>query len=93
MLITVRLLLIYGGATALIIFVFDRWIQPLPGRARIFLAFAPLLITGQAMLAGGVFAPVDISYQYPPFASLKTEFGIGSPKTPNLGDVVMQEIP
>ena len=70
-----------------------RWIVHIPWRAVLFLALTPLLVTGKAVFTGGVFAPVDISYQTDPLASEKQAAGIGEPKNASLGDVVYQEIP
>lgn len=70
-----------------------RWLVPLSLRARLFLLLAPLLLTGRAMFSGGVFAPLDITYQAPPLAHVRAAMGVGTSKTPILGDVVYQEIP
>src|SRR5688572_18302599 len=45
------------------------------------------------MLTAGVYAPLDIAYQAQPLASLSGEMGVGTSKSPILGDVVYQEIP
>jgi hypothetical protein len=92
-LIVLRVLVVYLGTAAVAIAAARRWVVPTSWRAVLFLALTPLFVTGKAVLTGGVFAPVDISYQTDPLASEKLNAGIGEPKNASLGDVVYQEIP
>ncbi len=57
------------------------------------LGLAPLLFTGEAVLTGGVYAPLEIAYQSEPLLSRSEALGIGPPRSPILGDVVSQMIP
>jgi len=86
-------LVVYLGTAALATAAARRWVVPVSWSAVLFLALTPLLVTGTAVFTGGVFAPVDLSYQTDPLASEKQAAGIGEPKNASLGDVVYQEIP
>ena len=88
-----RLLVVYLLAAGAAVLAARRWVVRIGWRPSFFLFLAPLLVTGKAVLTGGVFAPVDISYQTDPLASEKKAAGIGEPKNASLGDVVYQEIP
>jgi len=88
-----RLLAVYVAAVLAALIAGRRWIGPISGRAALFLALTPLLVTGTAVFSGGVFAPIDISYQTDPLASERARLGVGEPKNAVLGDVVYQEIP
>ena len=57
------------------------------------LAAAPLLLTGKAFLTGGVYAPIDILYDFEPLSPRRASVGVGSTQTPVLGDVVTLNIP
>ncbi|MEP6802016.1 MAG: YfhO family protein [Acidobacteriota bacterium] len=92
-LLVLRLLLVYFGTCAVALFLVNRYVSPVHKGASVFLALAPFLITGKAMLTAGVYAPIDIAYQAHPLASLREEMGIAGTRTPILGDVVSQEIP
>ena len=63
---------------------------PLSWRAALFLACAPLFLTGKATLTGAVYGGIDILYDAPPFEAHRQEFGIAPAKTAALGDVVYQ---
>jgi hypothetical protein len=92
-LIVVRLLAVYFATCALALFLAGRFVRRLSRPIVLFLVFAPGLITGRAMLTGGVFAPIDIVYQAHPLAALRQEMAFAKTKSPILGDVVFQEIP
>lgn len=91
--IVIRLLAVYFATCALALFLASRFVRRLSRPIVLFLVFAPGLITGRAMLTGGVYAPIDIVYQAHPLAALREEMGIAKTKSPILGDVVFQEIP
>jgi len=92
-LLVLRLLAVYFATCALALFLVKRFVSRVPPRVALFLALSPFLLTGKAMLTGSVYAPLDIAYQAPPLASLREEMGVGTSKSPILGDVVSQEIP
>jgi hypothetical protein len=86
-------LAVYGGTAALLLLLARRFVAPLSRRAMFALAAAPLLLTGKAMLTGGVYGPIDILYDGYPFGSHRQELQVGPDRTPLLGDVVYQQIP
>src|SRR6266498_1561178 len=90
---TLRLIAVYLASSGAVLFLVRRYLYRLSWPIVVFLVFVPWLITGRAMLTGSVYAPIDIAYQAPPLAALKGEMGIGSTKSPILGDVVSQMIP
>lgn len=91
--LVVRLLAVYFATCALSVFLANRFLSRVRPAVALFLALAPFLLTGEAMLTAGVFAPLDIAYQGEPLASHREEQGIGKTRSPILGDVVFQEIP
>jgi membrane protein YfhO len=93
LLVVLRLLAVYLAAATAALFAARKWVLPIGWRAGLFLVLTPFLVTGRAVLTGGVFAPIDISYQTDPLASEKKAAGIGEPKNASLGDVVYEEIP
>ncbi len=93
LLLVLRSLLVYGATAGAIIWLARRVVGPVRRRIAIFLAAAPLLLTGHAMLTGGVHAPLDIVYNADPFRSFRASLGFTPDPVPTLGDVVYQEIP
>src|SRR5215472_4863896 len=91
--IVVRLLLVYFGAAAALLLFAHRYIRRIPLLTAGFLALAPFLLTGKAMLTGGVYAPLDIVYHFQPLNSLALEQGAAQVHTPILSDVVASMIP
>ena len=87
-----RLLAVYLGTVALVLALVRRHVRRFPPVVGLFLALAPLLLTGRAIFSAGLYAPADILYQAEPFASRAKDFGIGPPATPALGDVAYQSI-
>jgi Bacterial membrane protein YfhO len=93
MLIGLAALALYGATAAAALALARRCVGPLRWRPALALAAAPLLLTGRAFLTGGVYAPLDILYDTEPFAERRASLGVPPDRTPNLGDVVYQEIP
>jgi len=92
-LLVLRLLAVYFATCAVSLWLAHRFVSPLRLSVGLFLAIAPFLLTGKAMLTAGVYAPLDIAYQALPLAAHRQEQGIEKTRTPILGDVVFQEIP
>jgi hypothetical protein len=92
-LLVIRSLAVYFAASALALFLANRFVRRLSWPIVVFLVCGPWLITGRAMLTGGVYAPIDIAYQAHPLAGLGKEMGITTTRSPILGDVVSYEIP
>ncbi|HEV7516909.1 MAG TPA: YfhO family protein [Thermoanaerobaculia bacterium] len=92
MLLVLQLLAVYVGTVAVALWLARRFILPVPGRVALFLALAPFLLTGRAMVTARLYAPADILYGVPPYAWRAPELGIGKALSPVLGDVVYQTI-
>jgi hypothetical protein len=92
MLLVLQLLAVYAGTVAVALWLARRFILPVPGRVALFLALAPFLLTGRAMVTARLYAPADILYGVPPYAWRAPELGIGKALSPVLGDVVYQSI-
>jgi hypothetical protein len=93
LLLVLRLLAVYFATAAAAIFLANRYVSPIRPRVRLFLALAPFLLTGKALLTAGIHAPIDIHYQGPPLSALGKSMGTETTKTPLLSDVVFQELP
>ena len=92
-LLVVRSVAIYFAICAVALFLVHRFVRRISWPIAAFVVLVPWLITGRAMLTGGVYAPIDIAYQAHPLAAIAGEVGIEKTKSPILGDVVYQEIP
>src|ERR1700730_13122276 len=92
-LVVLRSLLVYGAAAAVCLIVVDRFVTPLRLRTAILLACAPALFVGKALFTGGVYAPLDNAYFFPPLAAHGAEGGVVGVRTPLLGDVVASYLP
>jgi hypothetical protein len=92
-LLALRLLAVYFGSAAALLWLAHRFVCRLSARVAIFAALAPLLLTGKALVTGGLYAPIDIVYQGEPFAAHRAEAGVEKTQTPLLSDVVYQGIP
>jgi hypothetical protein len=92
MLLVLQLLAVYAGTVAVALWLARRFILPVPGRVALFLALAPFLLTGRAMVTARLYAPADILYGVPPYDWRAPELGIGKAQSPVLGDVVYQTI-
>lgn len=91
--LVVRSIGLYAASATLILRLAHRFVQPLRWRTALLLAAAPGLLTGPALVTGGVYAPLDIAYQAPPLAELRSSMGIHGTRTGFLSDVVSQYIP
>ena len=61
--------------------------------ASLVLLLLPLLLTGRALLGGGVYAPIDIAYAFEPFASISDRAGVRSVMNPGLTDQITEFVP
>ena len=61
--------------------------------AAIVLVLLPLVLTGRALLTGGVYAPIDIAYGWEPFATVADVAGVRSVTNPGLTDMNMEFVP
>jgi len=92
-LVVLRTLAAYGAASAAAMALAARFVLPVRIKAALLLAAAPLIFTGEAMVTGGVYAPLDIAFHAPPLAAHRAEAGIGPTRNPLIVDVVSQMIP
>ena len=88
-----RLLAVYFATAAAVILAARRWVGAIPLRAALFLALAPFLFVGRAMLTAGVYAPIDITYVHQPFLALAEEKGTSIVRSPILSDVAFSMLP
>ena len=84
---------VYAATATLTLVATHRWISSLRPRMALVITLMPLLFTGRALLTASVYGPVDVLYPTEPFASLRSDFGIGHPRTPLLHDVATQMFP
>ncbi len=88
-----RLLAVYFGTAAASLYLVHRLVSQLRLRVCLFLALAPFLLVGKALLTAGIYAPIDIPYQAHPLATHAASVGTQVTQTPILSDVVYQEVP
>src|SRR5262249_9609828 len=85
---------VYGVTAAALLWLAHRFVRPLRWQAAGLLFLGPCLIAGEAMLTGGILAPLDVAYSVgEPLASPPGEMGVQGVRTPILSDVVSSYIP
>jgi len=84
---------VYAAVCAALLWLSHRLVLPIRAPIALILALAPLLLTGKALLTGGVYAPIDIPYQAPPLSVYAKGLGIAGTRSPALSDVAAQMIP
>jgi hypothetical protein len=89
----VALWLIYAAAAAAAVWLARRFAGPLSVRAGVFLATAPLLFTGAAMLSGGIYGPADLYYGHDPWRRVAAEHGVTGIANPILSDLAFANLP
>ncbi len=87
-----RLLAVYGASAAAVLWIVHRYVMPLRLATALVLTVTPALLTGKALVTGGVYAPLDIAYQSYPLLSHRDEMGITT-RNGLLIDVVTSYIP
>jgi hypothetical protein len=70
-----------------------RFAGPLSVRAGVFLAAAPLLFTGAAMLSGRIYGPADLYYGHDPWRRVAAEHGVTGIANPILSDLAFANLP
>lgn len=86
-------ILLYIATVAAILAASGHWLVRMSPRAYSVLALLPLVITGRALLTGGVYGPIDIAYQTEPLASVAAQHGMTTVVNPMLTDVQRLMIP
>ncbi|HXG57662.1 MAG TPA: hypothetical protein VNL91_01405, partial [Thermoanaerobaculia bacterium] len=85
--------ILYFATAAAILRIVHGTTTTLSRRAAIVLLLLPLLLTGRALVTGGVYGPIDLAYDEEPLASLARDHGITSVGNPMLTDVQRLMIP
>jgi hypothetical protein len=85
--------LLYLATALALLYLADRFVGSISRGAAIALLLLPLLFTGRALLTGGVYAPVELPYDFPPLADHRQELHVGPPHNPILGDIAFILIP
>jgi hypothetical protein len=85
--------LLYAASAAVMLFLVRRHVLPLTWRAGLVLALLPLVVTGYALVTGGVYGPIDLAYESEPLASVAADQGIDGVVNPLLTDVHRLMIP
>ncbi len=83
----------YGLLAAASIATVHRFLLPVSREAAVALAALPLVVTGPALLAGNVLAPVDLLFATDPFAAVAAEHGVSEVRSGPLTDVNGQSLP
>ncbi|HYO75384.1 MAG TPA: hypothetical protein VE010_02880, partial [Thermoanaerobaculia bacterium] len=84
---------LYLATTAGLLFVWQRYVQPVTRAAAIALVLLPLCFTGGALLTGRVYAPIDMPFMSEPLQDYKRDHGIEGAHNGTLSDLYMQMIP
>jgi hypothetical protein len=69
-------LVLYFVTAGAILFVWHRFVQPVPRAAALVLLLLPTLFTGRALLTGRVYDSSDYGYLYRPFSDYAEELGV-----------------
>ncbi len=90
---TVALWLTYAASAAFVLWLARRLVGEIPGRAALFLALLPLVLTGKAMLLGRLYGPSDLYFTANPWKSLPAAAGVGPPRNAILSDLAFANLP
>ncbi|MEL7060529.1 MAG: YfhO family protein [Acidobacteriota bacterium] len=88
----VALPLLYLATAAAALVATDRWVRPIARRDALVLALLPLCFTGEALLQGEVYAPIDMLARFDPFHSMAGEPDRDT-LTKSAGDITFQIAP
>ena len=86
-------LLVYLGFVACALWLASRFVRRLTPVAAVVLLLLPCVFTGQALVTGSVYGPLDLPYQIEPLASYKVEHGMDEQVTRSRYDLAFQIIP
>lgn len=88
------LLIIYALSAALLLWLVHRFVCRLSRIAAAFLFLLPFLLTGYALVAGRVYAPVDKPFMSEPLSVVRQQHGMtAEPHNPVTADIFTQMIP
>jgi len=85
-------LLLYAATAAVLVWLAHRFVTPIDRVSAAILFLLPLCFCGQALVTGGVYAPVDLIYVAEPFSGMKSLTGVAHVHG-FLSDVVCQMLP
>jgi hypothetical protein len=86
-------LLLYLPTAALLLWLARRYVAPIPKGVMVALVFLPFVFCGEALLTGGVYAPVDLPYVTEPLRAMREPLGIAAPHNGTMTDLFAQMIP
>lgn len=86
-------LLLYTVCTALLLWVWDRFVQKVKLYAAIALMLLPLCFTERALLTGRIYAPVDLPFMSEPLKDYAKDYGVEKVHNGTLSDLYCQIIP
>lgn len=87
-------LILYLAAASALLLLWSRTVQPIGRLAAAALLVLPLLFTGNALLRGRVYAPIDLPYATEPLQEYAADYGAGtSAHNGTLSDLYMQMMP
>ena len=86
-------IILYLVVAFAILYLWDRFFQPITVMATIALILLPLCFTGRALLSGDVYAPIDLPYMSEPLREYAPEVGITPVHNGTLSDLFTQIIP
>lgn len=86
-------LLFYLGTAALLLWLAHRHVRKVSRRAALLLVLLPFAFCGWALIAGRVYAPIDLAYESAPLTALKARYGITNVSTGTHTDVYTEFIP
>jgi hypothetical protein len=89
----VALWLTYAGAAWATLSLARRFAASIPRRAGVFLALAPLVFTGKAMVLGRIYGPADLYYGHEPWKRVAAEQGVRGAANPILSDLAFANLP
>ena len=85
--------ILYLVTAAVLLWLTWRFITPMSRAAAIALLLLPLCLTGRAVMAGRVIAPIDLASMSPPLSDYANELGTARVKNSLLGDIILQMVP
>ena len=85
--------LLYIAVALLLLWIANRVLMPLSRVAMLALIVLPMCVTGNALLTGGLFGPVDLPYFTEPLRDMRVPLGVAKPHNGTLSDLYAQMIP
>jgi len=85
--------LLYAATVLALLWMVRRGVRHVSVGAALILFLLPLLVTGKAVLSGGVFGAVDLTYVTEPLADLRMKLGVPMPHNGVISDVSSQVFP